>query len=261
MKRYISIITLLAVAFSFNSCRKAKKNFDEYLPVVKTVSAVVQADGSVLVTGQLESPGEADILRIGLCCSTGSSPVMNDHQIICTLSGDQFSGSFDQLSIDSSYNFRTWATNKYGYSYGNVISLASVAPPSTAAPCTLAAESYDNGATFGSGTYYGSPQLCYYSSGLGSFQMQCNSTSITVQFDMSAPLSQGMWSITTSTSPGTREMHVSFTTGSYFVLNSGTAYVNDIGGGLFDVAICDAPWTLTSSTTLHFKTHFTAKNV
>src|ERR1043165_9180667 len=193
MKKYLSLIMLSAVLLTTTACRKAKKNYDDYLPKVKLVSAEVQPDGKVIVTGQLESEGEASLNRIGLCCSTGD-PKMLDRQVICTISGDhQFSGSFEQLSIDSSYNFRGWATNKYGYSYSDILTLADVSPPSTVAPCTLTAESYDNGATFGSGTYYGSPHACYYSSGLGSYQMQCNSTSITVNFEMSAPLSVGTW--------------------------------------------------------------------
>ncbi|MCW3103146.1 MAG: hypothetical protein JWO09_1586 [Bacteroidetes bacterium] len=259
MKKKFPLLALTVILLMASACKKAKKNYDDYLPKVKIESAVVQTDGSVLVTGRIESEGSARLERIGLCCSTGD-PKMTDRQIVCDLAGDYFSGIFMYLSIDSSYNFRGWATNKYGYSYSDLLTLTDVTPPPVTAPCTLTMNTYNTGATFGSGTYSGTTHRFNYSTTYDYYYLQANSSTQTVELILSDPVTQGTYSITNASTPGYREMNVSFSSGSYTQLGSGTVYVNSLGGGQYDLTICDAPWMLTSSTTLHFKTRMTVTN-
>lgn len=261
MKKILFGTLALSILLFSISCRKAKKDFNDYLPVTKILSATVQTDGSVVVQGELESIGEAKTNYIGFCCSTNSTPVLGNKQIICQLNDNKFTATFLQLSSDSAYYFRAWATNKFGYSYSNIIKLDSIVAPHVTAPCTQVNETVATGTTFGHGSYYGA-HPCLWSSTYSEYIITGNtSVGVDVNIYMNAPLSQGLYTTTGYDPPGYREMYVQFLDGSLYVLNPGTkVYVNKIGANLFDVTICDAPWLFSGSTTLLFNTRFTSYN-
>lgn len=264
MKKIVYSLFIIAVLLFSFSCRKAKKDYNDYLPKIKIISAEVQADdGSVLVKAEIESEGEGEILRAGFCCGTNNPPEMLDRQIICNSGDGIFTASY-QLSADSAYHFRAWATNKYGYTYSEVITLDSVTLPAVVVPCTITNETVSTGTTFGNGTYYGGPQAVTsdFSSGLYKISATTYTGTVSIDVYMNLPLSQGMYTTTAST-PGSRQMYFAIQDGSVSsILNGGTpVYVNQISPGIFDVTVCSAPWQFTTTTTLYFKTHFTASNL
>lgn len=258
-KTIFSIIIIFPLLFSY-SCRKAKNDFNDYLPRVKTLSATVQTDGSVFVTGELEFKGEGPLWYIGFCCSTKNTPEMTDRQIICS---NTFSATYLNLSPDSSYHFRAWVTNKYGYTYSNIITLDSIIAPHVTAPCAIINETVNTGTTFGSGSYYGGPHGVVWSNSASEYNISASTSNGTVGINIyfNALLTQGLYTTTANSSPGYREMYFAFTDGTFHVLKPGTSiYVNTITPGVFDIAVCNAPWQFTTSTTLFFNTRLTANN-
>jgi hypothetical protein len=258
MKKLISLLTLLSVALLISSCRKPLKDVNDYFPKVKTVSAVVQTDGSVKVTGEIESPGEAKnavIDGVGFCVSTNSEPKMLERQIIATLDGTSFTATYSvtNFSVDSVYYFRTWATNNYGYSYGDIIRVDSIIATPVTPPCTLPMYYVNIGGGQPTAYYYNvdaPDSYNYFSAATGSGP--------TVNFQFGSPLTTGVFQTTTNTSPPFGQVFVSFYSGFISgALNSGSnVYVNKISTTSYEISICNAPWTYSSST-FNFNTHFT----
>lgn len=129
--RFICLLT----AF-LPSCKKALKKPEDYYPKVETISAEVTPEAYALIKGKLVSKGGAPIDYIGFCASTSPNPTITDHQKLVQLVGNNFQVVYNDLSEDSTYYFRAWASNKYGYSYGKQVYLDSITSPITP-PCNL----------------------------------------------------------------------------------------------------------------------------
>ena len=76
----------------FYSCRKAYGNVEDYYPEVKMVSTQVNAQGEVVVTGEVLSTGASELVAAGFCMDTVGNPVMLENQKLSTeLNGTSFS--------------------------------------------------------------------------------------------------------------------------------------------------------------------------
>jgi hypothetical protein len=256
MKKSIYILSILFLVLNAG-CRKPLKDVNDYFPVIKTVSAVVQDDGSVLVTGEIESEGktkDAVIKYVGFCLSTNSEPQMLEKQLIADLNGTSFTGIYagSLFKIDSIYYFRSWGTNRYGYSYGNIIALDSIIAIPITPPCTLAMNMVNIG---------GSQPTAYYDNvstpDATNTITASSSSGPSATFKFGSSLTTGIYKTTENTSPSAGQVFVSF----YYqfisgALNSGSkVYVKRVNSTSFEISICDAPWTYGSST-LYFNTHF-----
>ncbi len=92
--------------------KKSKKNPLDYYPKVKTVSAVTQADGSVLVTGEIIDEGTDVIEYGGFSMDTIPIPEMLSNQVISYFSGNIFTAVYENFDISKTYYFRSWAANE-----------------------------------------------------------------------------------------------------------------------------------------------------
>lgn len=257
MRKILAGLTVITVLLLSNSCRKALKNVDDYFAKVKTVSAIIKQDGSVLITGEIESPGKAKGSAVdyaGVCFSTNSNPKMSDRQIIATLSGNSFVASYPvtNFSVDSVYYFRTWATNGYGYSLGEVVRLDSIIAKPVVAPCTITMNTVNIGG--------GQPTSSYYSiDAPDSYNYFSASTysGPSVNFQFGSALTTGIFTTTTNPSPYAGEVFVSFYSGftSGALSDGSKVYVNLTGTNTYEIQICSAPWT-ESGSTFYFNTHF-----
>jgi hypothetical protein len=258
MKKIFSILNLLSVLLIINSCRKPLKDVNDYFVKVKTVSAVIQQDGSVVVSGEIESPGKAKgtaVEYVGVCYSTNGDPKMLDHQIIGTLSGTTFTVTcpVSNFSVDSVYYFRTWATNDYGYSLGNIIKVDSIIATPVIAPCTVTMNTVNIGGGQPSSTYY----TIDAPDGYNEFTATTYSGP-TIHFKFGSAMTTGIFTTTTATSPYAGQVFVSFYSGfiSGALSDGSKVYVNLVGPGCYEVQICAAPWNYSSSSTFYFNTHF-----
>jgi len=242
---------VLFLAILITSCQKPLRNVEDYFPVVKTVSATIQADGSVLVEGEIESEGAAPLEYIGFSCSTYADHLISERQIMAeSLGGGRFtavySGGFEE---DSVYYFKAWATNEYGYAVGNTLQLTGIIGTPVAPPCSLAM----NWASIANSTQAGTFSNVSEPIGgsIGYWEVRANpwdGPGITLYFG--SALTNGVYVTSTNTSPANGEVYVSFyqdfISGS---LDAGTkVYVQKISAGTYEINICDAPWKYNSTT-------------
>ncbi|MBK8369607.1 MAG: hypothetical protein IPL10_20115 [Bacteroidetes bacterium] len=252
---YILIILIAAVV---SSCKKALKNMDDYYPKVSIVSAEIQTDGSVLVTGKIDSEGDAPIERLGFCCNTKPNPTLTNRQIISEINGSTFTAIYTGLDEDSVYYFRTWATNSYGYKYGTETSIENIVAAPVIPACTLPISYLDNGTGNGSTSYY------YVSVPTNSWQLWEFSASPqfgnALNFKFGSAIKTGVYTTENSSSPQSGRVLVSFQFGwlGPVSLESGSkVYVNAIGKDTFDITICNAPWKYNTTNTFTLNTRFT----
>lgn len=123
MNRVYSISLIIFVALFIYSCAKVEGDINDYYPEIKTVTAIILPDGSFEVKGEIVSEGASPIKYVGVCMKIDTIPTMLDKQVIVdSVINNQFSvvylGIFNE---NKRYYFRTWITNEYGYSYGNVV--------------------------------------------------------------------------------------------------------------------------------------------
>ncbi len=260
MKKHTILIYILIIlsAFIANSCKKALKNMDDYYPKVSIVSAEIQTNGSVLVTGKIDSEGNAPIEYIGFSCNTKPNPILTDRQIISQINGNTFTAIYTGLDVDSVYYFRTWAANSYGYKYGSETSLGSIIAPPVTPACTLPISYLNNGSGNGSTSYY------YVSVPTSSWQFWEFSASPqsgnALNFKFGSAITTGIYTTENDYSPQSGNVFVSFQFGwlGSFSLESGSkVYVNTIGQDTFDITICNAPWKYNANTTFTLNTRFT----
>ncbi|MGZ3884665.1 MAG: hypothetical protein ACXVPQ_10955 [Bacteroidia bacterium] len=259
MKKILPFILVLTLVLT-NSCRKALKHVDDYYPKVSSLSAVIQSDGSVLVTGQIDSEGAAKLDYAGFCCNSTPQPGMLDRQVICDVSGGKFSAVFNSFDFDSTYYFRSWAVNKYGYKYGTILSISHIIAPAITPPCSLTLNSLDMGTGFGTTTY---AYVSAVSNTFGTWDITAQPASgSALSFAFGSAVTTGMYTTDTNPTPSAGHVNISFSTGfNFYALNSGTpVYVNKLGTDTFDITICSAPWQFSSSVTCNLKTHFRSPN-
>ncbi len=255
MKKIISILCICLAVVVISSCVKAKKHVEDYFVKVKTVSADVQDDGSVLVTAEIESDGGAKAENIGFSCGTSENHALTCRQVDGNLNGTIFTGVIDGLDADSTYYFRAFATNAYGYSRGNSIALSNIKPTPVVATCTFVTGFLDLDG-FPPETNLSFPNLSnslgiYYSNGGTSF------TNVEVRF-FGVPKTKVYTSEFSydPSGPSYVSVHFNRSTISGSLAGGVPVYVNEISPGVFDVYICSGSWTY-SSTTFYFKSHFT----
>lgn len=244
---YYNTIVILCLLLN-NSCKKALKNIDDYLPKVSIVSAVVQQDGSVLLTGQIDSKGHANVEYAGFSCNSIPSPKLLDRQVIADVDGSTFTARLSNFDIDSTYYFRAWATNKYGYKFGNELSLSNITPPLVTPACTLNKNYLNYGAGGGSTSYY---SVSAPSQSLDTWDITASSGSYPLHLSFGSPVNTGIYTtVAGGAYQGTVQVYFSYGMLGSFSLNDGSkVYVNRINGGdTLDITICNAPWSYSSST-------------
>lgn len=256
MKKHLLFlkIAVLAVLLISNSCRKALKNPDDYLPKAKIISTEILADGSVLVKGEIESKGYSAVEYAGFCCGTNSEPDILSRQMIADLDGNTFSAIYSGFDVDSTYYFRCWATNDQGYKYGNVVSLGHIISPPVIPACTLPMNNLDNGSGNGTPNYYMvNPPVSSWQYWEFTAYPQSGSS---VNFKFGSQVTTGVYTTENDYNPSPGNVFVYFNfAGSPKSLSSGSkVYVNTIGTDTFDITICNAPWQYNTSTTFTLNT-------
>lgn len=235
------------------SCHQALKEVSDYFPTVTTVSAAIQADGSVLVQGQIEAEGAAPIDYVGFSCSTRAQPDLTERQIIADYPGDStFSAIYTGFEPDSTYYFQAWATNEYGYTVGKVFSLSGIIAAPVTAPCALTPNTCNIGGFQPTADYYivNAP-----TSNLNYWEIRGQTYSgPLVDYTFGSVVTTGIFTTTTSTSPGPGEVFVSFISDAlYAALDAGSkVYVNTISPGVHEITICQAPWRINGGSAVYF---------
>jgi hypothetical protein len=158
--RIASVILVIFISLLLFSCVKAKKNVNDYFPKVKTLSAVVNTNGDVTVSGEVDL-SQGSFLATGFCVDTLPDPLMTQNQVnfsmpLSSTFSKQYNNNnntpqltFRRFSPFKTYYFRSWAANEYGYIYGNTIALENIVEE-VHPPCNLARNMIDLGKGGGS---------------------------------------------------------------------------------------------------------------
>ncbi len=132
----LTYLFLLGILFSFTTCKKVNENAKDNLPQVKTVSVVVNPNGTATVTGKVTSSGNSSISYCGFCLDTLANPDMLTNQKITPLSADNtFTYTYTNFDGFRTYYFKAWATNETGYAMGSAISASHIAFDTSQIPC------------------------------------------------------------------------------------------------------------------------------
>jgi len=118
-------------------------------PTVLTIQITPFSDGDgiLVLNGEITSKGKSEIIERGFCWSTVSNnPDINDNIVLVSDTGASFSQELNNASGDTTYYWRAFAKNSYGYDYGEVCS--SQTPPIWVAKQELPSDSRGKGAIF-----------------------------------------------------------------------------------------------------------------
>jgi len=256
MKKNIYSLLLCASVFMLSTCKKVQKDVMDYYPKVTTVSATVNADGSVTVKGTIVSQGASPIEYCGSCMGTMPVPKMLDNEAIASSpQGNDFTAMYTGFNSGTKYYFRAWASNGDGWSYGNIISLDSIVTQPVVAPCSPTMNSVNIGGGNPTETYYsvGVPTL-----GTSSWDFTASSNANTVNFRFGESPVTKIYTATSNMSPAPNQVNVGFYSGmiSGSLSDGDQIYVNKTGSATWVITICNAPW-LYNSSTFNFTTKFT----
>lgn len=240
------LIILIAACLIFASCKKIEKDPLDYYPNVRTVSAVVQDDGSVLVTGEIISEGASEILYSGFCMDLVNDPSMLSNQVICQRNGNFFTTVYENFDITKKYFFRSWAANDYGYTYGNTISLDSITAIPVIPPCSMTPNTTNFGAGTETFTNVGSPIM-----GFDDWTLTASTggTTFTLTFGEKPKTRKYVTaSYANLSSPGF--VKISFNSGFIYgsVDDGADFYVNQTGLNQYEMTLCTSPYSYQNST-------------
>ncbi len=242
MKKYLVFTYIILLFVCLCSCRKALKDVNDYIPKVTLVSAIIQDNGSVLLTGSIENKSDSPAEYKGFCYDTKNPNSILDNQVPVG-AGGAFTAEIGGLNVDSVYYFKAWAANSYGYSYSNVISLDSVMAAPIVPPCSLTPNTVD----FGDGiiktyAFVSQPTTSYEQISYTATTTNGNS----VNFTFGSSLTTRTYITSSDPSPESGEIFVSTVSGG---LNPGTTvYLNALSPGVYELTICNAPKTYSGYT-------------
>lgn len=133
-------LALAIVVICLTACKK--DSFDLFgdpsanaLPKVEMVSvSILDDDETVLMKGRVISEGKGETGYAGFCFGEMPVPDLLQNQVICGGEAGEFTAEILGLEADSTYYFRSFASNDFGYVYGDKIIKFTVPNPQ---PSTL----------------------------------------------------------------------------------------------------------------------------
>lgn len=118
---YWGIIFIAIICFSLNSCQKKE------LPKVKTFNVTEITDSTAIVSGEVISDGNSEVIARGIIWNLSGDPSFKRY-VNYTQDGSglgEFTGHITNLISDKTYYMRAYATNSEGTAYGEVIAIKS----------------------------------------------------------------------------------------------------------------------------------------
>jgi uncharacterized protein (TIGR02145 family) len=91
------------------------------VPLLNTKAVINKAAFSAASGGEISSDGGSQIIARGICWATSTFPDTTDFMIVDTNSTFAFSCDITDLKPNTTYYVRSFAINKYGVGYGNLL--------------------------------------------------------------------------------------------------------------------------------------------
>jgi hypothetical protein len=221
---------LCIVCTLFFSC---KKKFDDALPKVTLQSVTLKGLDSVTLTVQI-SKGASDIEYTGVSFSNYASASILNNQVLLQDGRTSFNITIHAFH-DSTYYFKAFAANSYGYSVSNIIKYTVATPPPVIAPCTLSNNYiHDNGTSF---SVYASGSANNPS--YGNYQVTINGNE-DIYICFPAVPYNGVYTTTTDGSNlGPGQVYVTISNFNQYTINSGdNVYVSIDSLGTTTISSC-----------------------
>ena len=96
------------------------------LPRVETIAIESISSNAAIYSGKVISNGGSAILEQGICWSKNPDPTLADNSKKLSFETNSFSGLISELSSNTTYYFRAFATNNNGTSYGNEVTIKTL---------------------------------------------------------------------------------------------------------------------------------------
>ena len=120
------------------------------LPLLTTTTASAISYTTATSGGVITIDGGAAVTANGVCWSTTAGPTIANSKTIDTVPSGAFSSSLTELSPNTRYYVRAYATNSAGTGYGAEVSFTATVPVVTSISTTAATFIGRTSATFGS---------------------------------------------------------------------------------------------------------------
>lgn len=120
MKHIFKLTGLLIIICFVNSCRDKPE-----LPSITTTSVTAISYTTAVSGGTLTNVGSSPLLKMGLCWSTSLEPTITDKSTAESLTMEDFISHMTQLTPNTTYYVRAYATNSDGTGYGNQVSFTT----------------------------------------------------------------------------------------------------------------------------------------
>lgn len=227
----------LACLLLLTTCVKVQKDVKNYYPKIETTSVTLLDDGSVEILGTVIDQGPYELDYLGFCADSANPPNMLSMQLNdVNFDGNNFSAIFPpEFALKTTYYFRAWAANSYGYVYANTLSLSDIKPLDVTPPCSPSADYLSSG--INTDTYNNKTE----SSGFDYWQINADGSQNMSTFKFYEKPKTGIYFTTTTFSPMSKGwVYISNSSGfaSGTVQNGGKVYVNQVSPGHWEITCC-----------------------
>ncbi len=119
----VFIVFFIGLTFIINACNKDEGD----IPTVVTGSVSEVAFHSAYCEGNVTDEGGSPVISKGVCLSTGSEPTISDKHSDHGDGTGSFKSGFTDLSTNTTYYVRAYATSSEGTAYGSQVSFKTLA--------------------------------------------------------------------------------------------------------------------------------------
>jgi len=131
------MITVI-IALVLSSCQFDLFEKNEFqLPETKIITVSNNEVNETEITFSVSDPSDKEIKYIGICYNQTGEPKSNENQQLFEGKIGTFTTKISDLKPDSTYYFRSFSANEFGYSESQVISYKIPEPTPIYAPCSV----------------------------------------------------------------------------------------------------------------------------
>lgn len=95
------------------------------LPTVRTKDIYSVSSDWAIIDGEVVSHGSSAVSAYGVCWSTNPTPTINDNKTVDGSGDSTFFSQINNLTVNTTYYVRAYATNSYGTGYGDTVSFTT----------------------------------------------------------------------------------------------------------------------------------------
>jgi photosystem II stability/assembly factor-like uncharacterized protein len=125
--KFLSVIGITILSFIFTACEdieEGKKDVNLAQITTTTISDITQ--NSAKTGGDISDTGNGEITAKGVCWSTSQNPGIGDEKSLITSDENNFETILNNLTANTTYYVRAFATNGAGTAYGNEVSFTTL---------------------------------------------------------------------------------------------------------------------------------------